>query len=140
MWLIHCSFFLPVRCITGLDSLHTVYAIHCAIRVLSFPYPVAESSMSKSKNSNCCCKLVITVAFMALTVVVGGIILWQFLPEESKASVQEGVQDIFNKTDGIPDLEIPDNPFDNSVPNDGYVFNQCDDDLSNCCNGLGFYL
>jgi hypothetical protein len=87
-----------------------------------------------SKNS--CCKSMVVVAGLALTVAVGGVILWQFIPEDSKDSIENNIQGILNKTGDIDiDIEIPDNPLDDGVPNGGYQFYQCQDE-SNCCNGL----
>jgi hypothetical protein len=76
----------------------------------------------------------VMVACLALIVAGGGVILWQFMPEESKATIQTNIEVIRNKTDDIG-IDIPDNPLDSGVPNGGYQFHQCQDE-SNCCNGL----
>lgn len=99
-----------------------------------------------------CLKRTAIVIVVLCALAGGGIALWKFLPEESKASIQ----DIFNQTrDDLGDVDLPNNPLpsgdDSQQPNNGYVFMQCtdsptesatltntndSDSTTNCCNGL----
>ena len=61
------------------------------------------------------CTIITSTVFFALLIAVGGVLLWQFLPEESRASVASN----------FIDTEVPD-----------YQFSQCSPNDVDCCNGL----
>jgi hypothetical protein len=77
-----------------------------------------------SPKRKCCgWKCIILVIALAAG---GGVLVWQLLPEDSK----EAAKNLFNNTPDAGDIFTP------SAPDPTYIFNQCADPTSNCCNGL----
>lgn len=61
------------------------------------------------------CRILTSTVLFALLIAVGGVLLWQYLPEESRASLASN----------FIDTDVPD-----------YQFFQCSPNDENCCNGL----
>jgi hypothetical protein len=63
-----------------------------------------------------CCRFVLTVGLLVLAIVGGGLLLWRYLPETATTIAGVAIQD----GDEEPT----------------YVFQKCDTNSTNCCNGL----
>ena len=62
-----------------------------------------------------CCRLLVVSLLLIILIIGGGLILWQFLPQGSKATIA--------KIQSEPDVPT-------------YVFQKCSSDNVDCCNGL----
>ena len=83
-----------------------------------------------------CVKSIVLITVLLLVAGGAGVLIWQFLPEESKESIQDVLNSTLGGDGNTPDVGLPNEPTDPEEEDQGFVFIQCKDDSSTCCNGL----
>jgi len=94
------------------------------------PPRVSGPTTDGASDKKCrCCKICTIFLVLLVLIGLGGVLIWQFLPQATRESIREGAGDT---TDSLPDVDLSGEKDFSQGPSLSYQFDYCD----SCCNGL----